>query len=98
MRCLDELAKIEVIKDYIYIYIRNRGEHRQSIIFVRTRNSAKILHKALVDLGCEVISIQGALEHEERDKIVKEFRDGLTQVLISTNLLARGFDQHRLIW
>ncbi|KAF7804377.1 DEAD-box ATP-dependent RNA helicase 38-like [Senna tora] len=55
-----------------------------------------MLHKSLVDLGYEVTSIQGALEHEERDKIVKEFRDGLTQVLISTDVLARGFDQQQV--
>ncbi|KAL5067790.1 hypothetical protein RYX36_018677 [Vicia faba] len=89
----DELAKIEVIKSYIFEIGENVG---QTIIFVRTRNSAKMLHKALVDLGYEVTSIQGALEHDERDKIVKEFKDGLTQVLISTDVLARGFDQQQV--
>lgn len=96
VRVPDELAKIEVIKNYIFEIGENVG---QTIIFVRTRNSAKMLHKALVDLGYEVTSIQGALEHDERDKIVKEFKDGLTQVLISTDVLARGFDQQQvLIW
>ena len=94
VRCPDELSKIEVIKDYIFEIGENVG---QTIIFVRTRNSAKMLHKSLVDLGYEVTSIQGALEHEERDKIVKEFRDGLTQVLISTDVLARGFDQQQVL-
>ncbi|XP_004506252.1 DEAD-box ATP-dependent RNA helicase 38 [Cicer arietinum] len=93
VRCPDELAKIEVIRSYIFEIGENVG---QTIIFVRTRNSAKMLHKALVDLGYEVTSIQGALEHEERDKIVKEFKDGLTQVLISTDVLARGFDQQQV--
>ncbi|KAK7273696.1 hypothetical protein RIF29_14755 [Crotalaria pallida] len=93
VRCPDELSKIEVIKDYIFEIGENVG---QTIIFVRTRESAKSLHTALVDLGYEVTSIQGALSHEERDKIVKEFKDGLTQVLISTDVLARGFDQQEV--
>ncbi|CAJ2672548.1 DEAD-box ATP-dependent RNA helicase 38 [Trifolium pratense] len=93
VRVPDELEKIEVIKNYIFEIGENVG---QTIIFVRTRNSAKMLHKALVDLGYEVTSIQGAQEHDERDKIVKEFKDGLTQVLISTDLLARGFDQQQV--
>ncbi|XP_057424292.1 DEAD-box ATP-dependent RNA helicase 38 [Lotus japonicus] len=93
VRCLDELSKIEVIRDYIFENGENMG---QTIIFVRTRNSAKMLHKALVDLGYEVTAIQGALNNEDRDKIVKEFRDGLTQVLISTDVLARGFDQQQI--
>ena len=67
------------------------------MIFMRKRNSAKMLHKALVDLGYEVTSMHGALEHEERDKIVKEFRDGLTQVLISTDVLARGLDKQQVL-
>ncbi|MCH97795.1 DEAD-box ATP-dependent RNA helicase 38-like, partial [Trifolium medium] len=93
VRVPDELEKIEVIKNYIFEIGENVG---QTIIFVRTRSSAKMLHKALVDLGYEVTSIQGALEHDERDKIVKEFKDGLTQVLISTDVLARGFDQQQV--
>ncbi|KAK7267840.1 hypothetical protein RIF29_20519 [Crotalaria pallida] len=93
VRCPDELSKIEVIRDYIFEIGENVG---QTIIFVRTRESAKSLHTALVDLGYEVTSIQGALSHEERDKIVKEFKDGLTQVLISTDVLARGFDQQEV--
>lgn len=91
--CPDELAKIRVIKDKIFELGENMG---QTIIFVRTRNSAGMLHKALVDYGYDVTTIQGALRHEDRDKIVKEFKDGLTKVLISTDLLARGFDQQQV--
>ncbi|KAL5742855.1 hypothetical protein ACOSP7_029587 [Xanthoceras sorbifolium] len=93
VNCPDELAKVLVIKDRIFELGENLG---QTIIFVRTRNSASTLHKSLVDLGYEVTTIQGALKQEDRDKIVKEFKDGLTQVLISTDLLARGFDQQQV--
>ncbi|XAR64597.1 RNA helicase [Bertholletia excelsa] len=90
VKCPDELSKIMVIKDKIFELGDKLG---QTIIFVRTRNSASMLHKTLTDDGYEVTTIQGALKQEDRDKIVKEFKDGLTQVLISTDLLARGFDQ-----
>ena len=82
-----------MIKDRIFELGENLG---QTIIFVRTRHSASTLHKSLVELGYEVTTIQGALKQEDRDKIVKEFKDGLTQVLISTDLLARGFDQQQV--
>uniref|UniRef100_F6HKE9 Helicase C-terminal domain-containing protein n=1 Tax=Vitis vinifera TaxID=29760 RepID=F6HKE9_VITVI len=93
VKCPDELSKILVIKDKIFEIGQKLG---QTIIFVRTKNSAGMLHKALVDFGYEVTTIQGALRQEDRDKIIKEFKDGLTQVLISTDLLARGFDQSRV--
>ncbi|PPS02096.1 hypothetical protein GOBAR_AA18569 [Gossypium barbadense] len=89
----DELSKVMVIKDRILEFGERLG---QTIIFVRTRNSASMLHKALVEFGYDVTTIQGALNQAERDKIVKEFKDGLTQVLISTDLLARGFDQQQV--
>ncbi|XP_062110323.1 DEAD-box ATP-dependent RNA helicase 38-like [Humulus lupulus] len=91
--CPDEMTKIKIIKERIFDLGENLG---QRIIFVRTRNSASMLHKQLVDDGYAVTTIQGANTPEERDKIVKEFKDGLTQVLISTDLLARGFDQQQI--
>ncbi|KAM7263446.1 hypothetical protein ACFE04_001129 [Oxalis oulophora] len=93
VNCPDELSKILVIKNRIMEFGENMG---QTIIFVRTKKNAFMLHKALVDFGYEVTTIQGALGQEERDKIVKEFKDGLTQVLISTDVLARGFDQQQV--
>ncbi|XP_002519437.2 DEAD-box ATP-dependent RNA helicase 38 [Ricinus communis] len=91
--CPDEMAKVLVIKDRILELAEKLG---QTIIFVKTRRSASMLHQALVDLGYEVTTIHGALNVEDRDKIVKEFKDGLTQVLISTDVLARGFDQQQV--
>ncbi|XP_031103771.1 DEAD-box ATP-dependent RNA helicase 38 [Ipomoea triloba] len=93
VQCPDELSKVMVIKDKILELAQKVG---QTIIFVRTRNSAHMLHKSLVDYGYEVTTIQGALKQEDRDKIIKEFKEGLTQVLISTDLLARGFDQSQV--
>ena len=82
-----------VIKDKIMDLGQKVG---QTIIFVRTRKSAGMLHEALVKYGYEVTTIQGAMTQEDRDKIVKEFKDGLTHVLISTDVLARGFDQSQV--
>ncbi|CAA6671271.1 unnamed protein product [Spirodela intermedia] len=90
VHCPDELSKVEVIKDKIFEFGEKVG---QTIIFVRTRHSASMLHKTLLSDGYECTSIQGAIEQADRDKIIKEFKDGLTKVLITTDLLARGFDQ-----
>lgn len=91
--CPDELAKIEVIKDKIFEFGQKVG---QTIIFVHTRNSARALHQTLWKDGFECTSVHGAMKLEERDTIIKEFKDGLTKVLITTDLLARGFDQSQV--
>jgi ATP-dependent RNA helicase DDX19/DBP5 len=92
--CPDELAKIEVIRDRIFEFGQKVG---QTIIFVRTRESTKMLQSALTSEGYECTAIQGALKQEDRDKIIQEFKGGLTKVLITTDLLARGFDQAQVV-
>nr|AAN06835.1 Putative DEAD/DEAH box RNA helicase protein [Oryza sativa Japonica Group] len=86
----DERAKIAVIKDKIFEFGQKVG---QVIIFVRTKQSTKDVHNALTleDYVCS--SIQGSLDQSEREKIIQEFKNGYTKVLISTDVLARGFDQ-----
>ena len=32
------------------------------------------------------------MEHTDRDRVVQEFRDGATKILIATDVLSRGFD------
>ena len=32
------------------------------------------------------------MEGADRDRVVTEFRDGVTKILISTDVLSRGFD------
>ncbi|GMY25027.1 DEAD-box ATP-dependent RNA helicase 38 [Fagus crenata] len=93
VHCPDQQAKTSVIKDRIFELGEKLG---QTIIFVRTRRDAGRLHKELVDLGYAVTTIQGAVSAEDRDKIVQEFKNNLTKVLISTDLLARGFDQQQV--
>lgn len=91
--CADELTKIQIIKERIFDLGENLG---QRIIFVRTKHSASMLHKQLTDDGYVVSTIHGATTPDIRDQIINEFRSGLTQVLISTDLLARGFDQQQV--
>lgn len=42
--------------------------------------------------GHKCTSIQGGMEHSARDRVIEEFRTGTTKILISTDVLARGFD------
>lgn len=87
-----EQNKIEVIKDQIM----ELGDIGQTIIFVKTKASANKVHKALAEMGYDVTSVHGSMTEVDRDKIVKEFKDCLTQVLIATDVIARGFDQQRV--
>lgn len=38
------------------------------------------------------------MQNSDRDRVVQEFRDGVTKILISTDVLSRGFDVSQVSW
>ncbi|GAX80515.1 hypothetical protein CEUSTIGMA_g7953.t1 [Chlamydomonas eustigma] len=89
VRCPNRDAKVRVLKEMIFPNCERLG---QTIIFVRSRDQAKDLHSAMEKDGYKCTSIQGGMEGSDRDRVVQEFRDGITKILISTDVLSRGFD------
>jgi ATP-dependent RNA helicase DDX19/DBP5 len=64
----------------------------QSIIFVETKRSADMVHRTLSDAGYTCSVLHGSIEPEMRDRTMEAFRNGESNVLITTNVLARGVD------
>lgn len=64
----------------------------QSIVYVNEIQRAEKLYKKLSEDNYTVGMIHGRMPSEERIEIVKKFRTGDVRMLISTDLLARGFD------
>eukprot|EP01025_Chloroclados_australasicus_P044177 TRINITY_DN4766_c1_g1_i1.p1 TRINITY_DN4766_c1_g1~~TRINITY_DN4766_c1_g1_i1.p1 ORF type:complete len:535 (-),score=43.45 TRINITY_DN4766_c1_g1_i1:518-1948(-) len=89
VKCRDLRAKMSLLIDTILPLCDRVG---QAIIFVRTREMAKRLHEELEKVGHKVTSIEGGMQHEDRDRVVREFREGVTKLLVATDVLARGFD------
>lgn len=87
--CPTPADKVKVLRDMIFPQCEKLG---QTIIFVRTREAARALHSVMEREGHKCTSIEGGMEKQARDKVVQEFRDGTTKILISTDVLSRGFD------
>ena len=64
----------------------------QSIIFVNKKNEAEDLYEAFKKQGFGTSLITGSMQQEDRNSVIKNFRSGSSRVLITTGLLARGFD------
>jgi ATP-dependent RNA helicase DDX19/DBP5 len=62
----------------------------QSIVFVNTKADANKVYATLTDSGYTCSVIHSAIE--DRDTVMQQFRSGSSNVLISTNVLARGVD------
>jgi ATP-dependent RNA helicase DDX19/DBP5 len=64
----------------------------QSVVFVGTKRDADMVHKTLTDGGYSCSLLHGSVDNADRDSTMEAFRNGESNVLITTNLLARGVD------
>jgi len=69
-----------------------RLQIKQTIIFTNSKRKAEWLKEKLEEENHVVSCIHAGLSQVERDKTMKNFRTGLSRVLIATDIIARGID------
>lgn len=62
------------------------------LIFVQSKERAQQLKKELVYNDLHIDVIHGDLNQNERDLAIRKFREGVTWILICTELMSRGID------
>ena len=71
--------------------IRSR-EMERDIVFTRTKHKASRLAKQLSTHGLRADSIHGDRSQSQRQRALRDFRDGRVRVLVATDIAARGID------
>ena len=79
--------KIELIKRLLFAY-----RLRSVMIFCNTRVQVDKLYYTLKDEGFSVANLHGDLKQNKRDAVMRKFREGEAQILIATDIAARGID------
>lgn len=67
-----------------------------AIVFTRTRGAAEEVGSALVERGISAATISGDVAQKERERIVERLRSGALDVLVATDVAARGLDVDRI--
>lgn len=67
-------------------------ESTQTFIFVNSKDYAERVHKMLRKANFHSFIMFSKMSKEERDKTIQQFRNQEINVLITTNLIARGID------
>src|SRR6201996_6980836 len=62
------------------------------IIFTRTKIDAQTIAEKLTREGYDIDALHGDLTQQQRDKVMGEFRERTLQLLIATDVAARGID------
>ncbi|HMS94905.1 MAG TPA: DEAD/DEAH box helicase [Tabrizicola sp.] len=79
--------KAKLLEDYLK---KHPGE--QALVFGRTKHGSEKLMKLLATWGFKVGSIHGNKSQNQRDRTLGEFRAGELDILVATDVAARGID------
>ncbi len=67
-----------------------------AIVFCRTRVEVDELTQTLGARGYSAEALHGGLSQEQRDRVLRRFREGLSDILVATDVAARGLDIDRV--
>lgn len=62
------------------------------IVFTRTKIESQEIAESLIRDGYDADALHGDLTQQQRDKVMKRFRERSLQVLVATDVAARGID------
>jgi ATP-dependent RNA helicase RhlE len=79
--------KVELIKQLL------TGKKLKSIIiFSSTKINVKQLEKELIDIGLNAAAIHSDLSQDQRNEVLRNFKNKKLQILVATDILSRGID------
>ena len=84
---LNRNMKTEILNRLILIH-----KPKKSIIFCNTKRMVENLEEEIAQKGYKVDSLHGDMRQSSRDNVMKKFRNGTIDVLIATDVAARGLD------
>jgi superfamily II DNA/RNA helicase len=79
-------------KDEVIARILQAEERGRTIVFTRTKRAAAKLVEELNDRGFNAAAVHGDLSQEQRERAMAAFKAGKKDILIATDVAARGID------
>jgi ATP-dependent RNA helicase DeaD len=91
--CLvDQRHKIEALGRMLEV----ETDRDAALVFARTKASTLEIADALAAMGHAVSALNGDMEQKERERVVAELRNGRLDVIVATDVAARGIDVPRI--
>ncbi len=80
------------LKTGLLLKLLGNTDTESVLVFTRTKHRARRVGEQLEKAGYRAASLQGNLSQNKRQEALKGFRDGRYQVLVATDIAARGID------
>ena len=87
IRIIDKSKKFEQLHSLL-----NQGGFDKVLIFNETKRDVERLTNELIASGFKADSIHGNKSQSQRTRALKSFKDGYTNILVATDVAARGLD------
>ena len=84
------------LKTPLLMELLRRTDTESVLVFTRTKHRAKRLAEQLERARYRVACLQGNLSQNRRQEALDGFRDGIYQILVATDIAARGLDVTRI--
>lgn len=84
---LQEVQKIPLI-----ISLFKKQKRGKSIVFLSSKDKVKELYKHLLKMGIAVAQMHSDLTQPERTQVMLDFKNDKIQILVATDVVARGID------
>jgi ATP-dependent RNA helicase RhlE len=79
-------------KPKLLIYLMEKKQIGSALVFTRTKHGADKVVKFLVKEGVKAAAIHGNKSQNARQNALKDFKSGKLQILVATDIAARGID------
>ena len=107
MKKLKAAVTTRLVKEVNYIEIRDAISHdlinflkdqniEQVLVFSRTKHGADRIARDLKNKKIQAAAIHGDKAQNQRQKVLKDFKDAKLRVLVATDIAARGIDIDKL--
>ena len=97
----DEISNLNIKQYYMMTSGREKldqlcgilkKEDKKTIVFCSTKMRVKELAENLYKRGFEIDAIQGDMEQGQRNRVIRDFKNHKSNILIATDVVARGID------
>ncbi len=91
-RVKQENIKVSDSEKYTQLLAQLDQRQGSIIVFVKTKHGAEKMAKKLKALKHSADTIHGDLRQNQRDRVIRSFRNYQTRILVATDIAARGLD------
>lgn len=92
---LTEILSTSNARRYVVESYREHASGMPGIVFVPSVQTAFDFTAAFADAGFDVAAVWGAMDSDDRKKVIADYRDGHLQILVNCQALTEGFDSPR---